>query len=93
MSRERVEDLGRVLEIVNQILKSDLFDDGYAMSEEGFINRHIKSENATENLHQLYKSIDAVYDRLTDVRDICEGNDSLNEQDDDIYRRLPRCTQ
>lgn len=78
--RERVEDLGRIAVMVDQILNLEIWD-VYHGRRKDFIDifRGLDEEKQDDLLHRLIYGLDGLKDKLQDISSIAEGTDRLNE--------------
>lgn len=78
--RERVEDLGRISVMVDQVLNLDVWDlyHGRKKDFEEFFDS-LDEERRSELLHNLIYGLDDVKEKLYEVSSIAEGTDRLNE--------------
>jgi hypothetical protein len=78
--RERVEDLGRITVMVDQLLSLDVWDlyHGRKKDFEEFF-RSLDEERQDDLLHKLIYGLDDVREKLCEISCIAEGTDRLNE--------------
>lgn len=80
--RERVEDLGRIAQIVEQMLGLDLFEEPRCKAKD-FIDFVEDNEFFKETfLRKIPYSIEEVKDGLYRISCIAEGRDDLNQRED-----------
>ena len=78
--RERVEDLGRIAVMVDQILSLDVWDIYHGRKKDfGVFFRELDEEKQSDLLHNLIHGLDGVKEKLYEVSSIAEGTDRLNE--------------
>jgi len=73
MKRERLEDLGRIREILDCLIDSEMFERG--ISCESFVRIHSELPDSKERLAQLYFLLDKTYDVLIHLLYISKGLD------------------
>lgn len=78
--RERVEDLGRVSVMVDQVLSLDVWElyHGRKKDFEEFFES-LDEERRSDLLHKLIYGLDDVKEKLYEISSIAEGTDRLNE--------------
>lgn len=78
--RQRLEDLGRILVMINQILNLDLWNI-YHGRRKDFIDvfRDLDEDKQDDLLHNLIYGLDGMKDKLHEISSIAEGTDRLNE--------------
>lgn len=81
--RERVEDLGRILVLVDTLLDLDVFD-LYQGRNKDFIEyfNGLDNEKQQNLLNKLIYGIQDVKEKIYDISSIARGMDLLNEKDD-----------
>ncbi len=79
--RERVEDLGRLLELLVQLSKEDIFDHFGTpkWATDWFFKLSIEDQQAT--IHSLAYKLSYTAEKLSDCIEIASGQDYLNEKD------------
>lgn len=78
--RKRVEDLGRICVMVDDILEYDVWEI-YHGRKKDFIDlfREMDEEKQDNLLHTLIYGLDGVKEKLYKISEIAEGTDRLNE--------------
>lgn len=78
--RERVEDLGRISVMIDELLKRDIWD-LYQGRNKDFadIFRTLHEEKQDDMLHNLIYGISDLKEKLYEISSIAEGTDRLNE--------------
>ena len=81
--RNRIEDLGRILVLVEQILDKDVFEDYNRYSSDEAAEEVLKEddEGRMEMLIELFGSIYQIKYALEEVWEIARGEDVLNQND------------
>ncbi len=83
MTRQRVEDLGRILELLNALLENELFDkDGKGWPRNKDFSEFAMSwsdEKKEEFFHDFIYSLDHITEKLFSMREIAIGEDYINE--------------
>ena len=67
MKKERIEDLGRLAELLDYLLDEELFD----LYEDSFIEKY----SDKDNLPELYRKMKFVYSKLSDCWQIARWGD------------------
>jgi len=73
--RDRLEDLGRVLEKLEQVVRLGIWDSLPERAE-----AHIIKDLDAEELDRWLADLNEAYDILTEAREICQGEDYLNRE-------------
>ena len=78
--RHRVEDLGRIAAVLDQILDADVWC-LYSGRKKDFLDyfSELDEEKKDDLLHALIYGIDSLRESLNQIRDIAYGEDPLNE--------------
>lgn len=79
MARERVEDLGRILVMVDNLLELDVWDllgPRPKHAVEQFLA--LSDSKKEDTIHKLAYELQGMHDRLSEVSCICSGWDDLN---------------
>ena len=81
MVRERVEDLGRIAVMVDVILEHEVFESPYTGRNKDFPEwfETRTPDERHEILTRWVYGIDAISERLCEIREIARGEDVLNE--------------
>lgn len=79
MSRERIEDLGRLMVLLNQMTDSTLFA---RRGAEEFV-RYYKGATTDDDLYDLHHEIEVLKERIMDCWEIASGQDWLNEHNNE----------
>lgn len=87
MARQRVEDLGRLMVMLNVALDDEIFSN--CRHEDDFVTHYFpasivrESENDVyiDRLSQLHTSISVLKDRLYDALTVAMGHDELNDEE------------
>ena len=83
--RQRVEDLGRICVLIDNLLDHELFEERPRRNKdysEWFSEQ--SEEVRDEIIHNLVYRIDSVRDKLYEMQEIAEGNDLLNRSESEI---------
>jgi hypothetical protein len=78
--RKRIEDLGRIAVMINNVLDLEVWD-CYFGRRKDFIDhfRGLDEEKQDTLLHKLIYGLDELKDKLCEISSVAEGTDSLNE--------------
>lgn len=87
MTRQRCEDLGRLLVMIDEALDSPLFETHYGDDMAEYFLPHAVIENEDnevylERFSELERYISSVKNRLFKCLDIAKGEDELNRDED-----------
>ena len=78
--RQRVEDLGRIAVLIDNILKEDLWD-LYQGRNKDFVEifNAMPEEKRDDLLHNLIYGISGIKEKIYEIGSIADGTDILNE--------------
>lgn len=84
--RQRVEDLGRLMVMIDQILIHSLFEDRPNVRNKDFEEwfYELKKEEQEATLHAMIYGISDIHEKLYECLEVAKGEDYLNERDKDI---------
>ncbi len=84
MPRERIEDLGRLCSMLDDLCKHDLFDSCELFSKHYTIEQHLEKllpDDRADFLWDLQYRINQVLEKISDMLFIAKGLDDLNSGD------------
>lgn len=84
--RERVEDLGRIFVLIDNILENEVFEERgklrpYKAKEAASWFAEKTEEEKGDYIHSMAYGIDLIEQKLLEMREICRGEDLLNRDD------------
>ena len=87
--RERVEDLGRLYELLKQISDHDLFNERDVRNKDfcRYFLKEMSAERQDEFIHKIIYGLDYIEEMLNECISIASGQDILNEIEDDFYEK------
>ena len=80
--RDRLEDIGRILILLENALNLDIFDE-FPCRNKDFVEwvEELSEEKREEVLHPIPYKIQELQEKLYEMREIASGLDRLNNQD------------
>jgi hypothetical protein len=79
--RQRIEDLGRIYVMIDNLLDLDIFHLNDDVRNKDFVEyfNELKDEQRDEIVHNCIYGLSNVKDKLYDIMSIAQGTDYLNE--------------
>ena len=84
--KERIEDLGRIAELIRQVLNHDMWDikDTFSRDKDfGELFQALPQDKQYDKLHELAYNMSSLRDLLYDVKEIADGDE---DDADGIYK-------
>lgn len=79
MSRERIEDLGRIAVLIDEVLENQLFSEEVILDEVALLSEDKEESEKVRMIRECVERVSEIHEKLHLVREIAYGEDSHND--------------